>query len=71
MSPSIPPNHLPKKGFIRIKNLVPGIVPVSAPTLWRWVAAGQFPKPVKLGSNTTAWDCASVQKWLDEKGSTK
>jgi prophage regulatory protein len=69
MSPPITPKGLPPKGFIRIKNLVPGIVPVSAPTLWRWVAAGQFPKPVKLGSNTTAWACSSVQSWLDAKGS--
>ncbi|UUZ49505.1 AlpA family phage regulatory protein [Massilia sp. B-10] len=25
-------------------------------TLWRWVAAGTFPKPVKLSPGVTAWD---------------
>ena len=44
-----------------------GRVPVSAPTIWRWVAAGTFPKPFKLGANTTVWDLDLVEKWLAQQ----
>ena len=65
-----PPHHgLPATGFIRQSALIPNIVPVSPATLWRWVKTGDFPAPVKLGGNTTAWSCSSVQSWLDAKGS--
>jgi len=45
----------------------PGLLPVSAPTLWRWVAAGKFPRPFKLGANTTVWDLDLVEKWLAQQ----
>lgn len=53
------------KTYIRIKQLattpsVTGRYPVSATTIWRWVAAGKFPKPVKLGAGVTAWDTAEL-----------
>jgi predicted DNA-binding transcriptional regulator AlpA len=52
------------KGFIRQKNLL-GKLGFSAPTLWRKVKAGTFPKPVKLGQNMTAWRCEDVQAWME------
>lgn len=61
---------LPATGYIRQSSLIPGIVPVSSATLWRWVKELKFPAPVKLGENTTAWRCEDVRKWLDEKAST-
>ena len=54
----------PKQGFIRQKGLL-GLVGFSAPTLWRKVKAGSFPKPVKLGQNMTAWRCEDVQAWME------
>ncbi|WP_442782289.1 helix-turn-helix transcriptional regulator [Collimonas fungivorans] len=51
--------------YIRQKQLIPGIVPISAATLWRWVAAGKFPAPIKLGERVTAWLSVDVQRWLD------
>jgi len=41
-----------------------GLVPVSPATIWRWVAAGKFPKPFKLGPNTTVFDLDQVDAWL-------
>jgi len=52
--------------FIRQKNLLP-IIGFSAPTLWRKVKAGEFPKPVKLGKNMTAWKMADINKWISER----
>ena len=52
------------KGFIRQKNLL-GLLGFSAPTLWRKVKAGTFPKPVKLGEKMTAWRVAEVEEWME------
>jgi len=51
------------KGF-RQKSLIEKLG-FSAPTLWRKVKAGTFPKPVKLGQNMTAWRCEEVQAWME------
>lgn len=67
MTSNTKPNGLPPTGFIRQAKLTPDIVPVSHATLWRWVKSGQFPKPVKLGGNTTAWRCEDVRLWIDSK----
>lgn len=49
--------------YIRQKQLLLQI-PFSAPTLWRKVKAGTFPKPIKLGENITAWKVDDVEAWL-------
>lgn len=41
-----------------------GLVPVSPATVWRWVAKGKFPKPFKLGPNTTVFDLDQVEAFL-------
>lgn len=55
---------LPATGYVRQAQLIPGIIPVSSPTLWRWCKAGRFPKPVKLGPRVTAWDVTAVRAWI-------
>ena len=57
---------LPATGYVRQKQLVPGIIPFSAATLWRKVATGKFPAPVKLSAGVTAWRVEAVRAWLDE-----
>ncbi|MBU3617336.1 AlpA family transcriptional regulator [Polynucleobacter sp. JS-Polo-80-F4] len=52
------------QGFIRQKRLL-GILGFSAPTLWRKVKAGTFPKPIKLGANMTAWRVEEVHQWMN------
>jgi predicted DNA-binding transcriptional regulator AlpA len=36
----------------------------SKATLWRKSQSGEFPKPVKLFENTTAWRVGDVRDWL-------
>lgn len=38
---------------------------VSGSTIWKWAADPKsgFPKPVKLGANTTAWCLAELLAW--------
>lgn len=65
-------DKLPDSGFAREAQLVPSPkrpgaavpLPFSAPTLWRKVRAGTFPKPVKLGERMTAWRVAEVREWM-------
>ena len=41
-----------------------GLLPVSPATVWRWVRAGKFPAPFKLGEGTTVWDAALVDDFI-------
>ena len=59
--------------YVRLRQLignpnasppVPGILPVSAATVWRMVLRGAFPKPVKLGPRMTAWSVDAIDEWL-------
>lgn len=44
-----------------------GLVPASPATVWRWAAEGRFPKPFKLGPNTTVWDLDQVDAFLAQQ----
>ena len=63
---------LPDSAFIRESQLVqspkrpdtPAPLPFSAPTLWRKVKAGTFPKPIKLSDRVTAWKVGDVRAWI-------
>jgi prophage regulatory protein len=39
-------------------------LPFSAPTLWRMVKAGKFPKPTKLSARVTAWQAGQIRAWM-------
>jgi prophage regulatory protein len=69
-------DSLPDSTFLRVNQLVlprkstPGIfaiLPMSAATLWRKVAAGTFPEPRKLSSGMTAWVVGDIRRWLREQ----
>jgi predicted DNA-binding transcriptional regulator AlpA len=60
--------------FLRLSDICgrrnppkPGMLPISPNTVWRLVRNGQFPKPVKLGPNSTAWRFAEVKAWADAR----
>ncbi|WP_374763257.1 helix-turn-helix transcriptional regulator [Yunchengibacter salinarum] len=36
---------------------------VNRATVWRWVQAGHFPRPVKLTEGCTRWRAADVERW--------
>lgn len=44
-----------------------GRYPVSASTVWRWVARGEFPRPIKLAGGTAAWRVQDVLAWEAER----
>jgi len=62
---------LPDSAFIRESQLVQrplkdtlAPLPFSAPTPWRKVKDGTFPKPVKLSAKVTAWKVGEVRAWM-------
>lgn len=68
---------LPDSAFLRESQLVqspkrpdtPVPLPFSAPTLWRKVKAGTFPKPVKLSERVTAWRVGDIRAWVAKQTS--
>jgi len=58
---------IPSTGFLRQQQILGQIAPVSSSTLWRWVASGRFPKPVKLSERVTAWRCEDIRAWLAQQ----
>jgi predicted DNA-binding transcriptional regulator AlpA len=58
--------------YIRIGQLASapgraGMLPVSAPTIWRWVKLGRFPAPIRLGPQITAWPLEAVDAFLAQR----
>ena len=61
-------------GFLRIRDFIPDLIPVSRATLWRWVREGRFPSPIKISAAVTVWRTADVEDWLvraSREGSSK
>jgi len=58
--------ELPRTGYARAKQVL-RVIPFAPSTLWSKVKEGEFPKPVKLSANVTAWKCADVWQWLEAR----
>jgi predicted DNA-binding transcriptional regulator AlpA len=54
-------------GFLRLPAVL-ALYPVSAATWWRGVKSGRFPKPVKLGPNSTAWKAEDIAELIERVG---
>jgi len=40
---------------------------VSPATIYRWVKAGDFPKPIRLGANMVRWKSSEIYDWASSK----
>lgn len=50
--------------LIRIRE-VSNITTLAKSTIWAKVANGDFPKPIKLGANISAWRESDITDWID------
>jgi prophage regulatory protein len=59
--------EIPATGFVRLASILAprGPIPVSKSTWWAGVKAGRFPRPVKLGPNTTAWRVEDIRSLIE------
>ena len=39
---------------------------VAKSTIWRWVAEGRFPQPVRLAGKCTRWKRADIEQFVNE-----
>jgi predicted DNA-binding transcriptional regulator AlpA len=62
--------EVPATGYVRMRQLVE-IVPLSRPTIWRWVKLRKFPMPVRIDNKVTVWRLEDIHAWMREKGRTK
>lgn len=65
-------DQLPATALLRLADFAsakgkPGIVPASGSTIWRWIKNDQFPAPIKISSNITAWRVGSIRQWLAQQ----
>jgi predicted DNA-binding transcriptional regulator AlpA len=66
-------DSLPNSAYIREAQLIQSPkrptslapLPFSAPTLWRKVKAGTFPRPIKLSERVTCWNVGEVRSWIN------
>jgi prophage regulatory protein len=56
-----------KPSYLRIKNLKEDLG-ISESTIWRLIKKGDFPKPVKLSANCTAFKSDEVDAWKASRG---
>ena len=52
--------------FLRISEVLDR-VGVSRPTIYRCVAASEFPKQIAIGANSVVWLESNVTKWMDQR----
>lgn len=53
--------------LLRMTAIRPLLGGVAASTIWRWVQAGNFPPPVRLGDNVIAWRTSEIAAWITSR----
>ncbi|HVQ64712.1 MAG TPA: AlpA family phage regulatory protein [Terriglobia bacterium] len=51
--------------LLRLRQVLQ-VFPVSRSTWWAGVAAGRFPKPVRLGPRCVAWRVRDIRALIDQ-----
>ncbi len=65
-------DSLPDGALVRLNYLINrGIIPFSPSTLWRKCRSGDFPTPIKVSPQVTAWRAGSVRSWLADPNNFK
>lgn len=50
--------------LLKITDIIPGLVPVTKSTLWRWIRRGTFPAPHRLVAKPKLWLASDVSAWM-------
>ena len=43
------------------------LIGISNATLWRWIKAGRFPAPMKIGKKKVAWRSSVLAQWIAQR----
>ncbi len=52
--------------ILRLKQVIE-ITGLSKSTIYRWIKANQFPKPINLSHVSVGWLCSDIQEWVQSK----
>jgi prophage regulatory protein len=52
--------------FVRMRRVV-GMTGLCRSTIYKMIAADEFPRPVKLGKRAVAWRRADLEHWSDQR----
>lgn len=52
--------------FLRLSKVMDRI-PYSRATIYRKIAAGEFPKPYNLGASAVAWLESDIEAWIAQR----
>ena len=63
LSPAAPP---PLERLIGRKEVLI-LIGISNATLWRWIKAGRFPAPMKIGKKKVAWRSSVLATWVAQR----
>jgi prophage regulatory protein len=56
---------LSDSALLRLCDLINDrLVPFSASTVWRKCKTGDFPEPVKVSAQITAWRLGDIREWI-------
>ena len=70
-------DSLPATGFVRLPTIIgdpksdppkPALIPVCSSSWWNGIKKGIYPKPIKIGPNTTAWRVEDIRKLIEKLG---
>ena len=39
-------------------------------SIYRWMSAGEFPRPVKIGPRAVRWRASDIEAWLEQRAQT-
>jgi prophage regulatory protein len=62
--------ELPETGFLRLPQIIgdskaeppiPALIPVSRSTWWAGIAAGRYPRAIKIGARISAWRVEDIR----------
>ena len=53
--------------LLRIKQIIPAILPVSKAHFWAGVKDGRYPAPVKISERVTAWRASDIYAIVNKK----
>ena len=57
-----------RSGFISIEQIISDLIPLSKATYYRCVQSGDYPAPVRVFANRSAWRKADIKAPLVELG---
>jgi len=59
-------NNQPTWQRLRIFDVM-AVTGLARSTIWKYIAAGSFPKPHCIGSRVRVWEAAEIQSWLEAR----